>query len=162
MATHYAETRRTPYTVRQMYDLVADVASYPQFLPWIAGTRIRDRRPLAGDEAGERMEADMIVSFKVFRESYLSFVELRPPESYEVAQVLAKAAPGGPFERLVMNYRFHETPEGTCDLSFEVDFAFRNKLLQKVAGGFFGEAMKRVIRGFEARAAELYGKQAAV
>ncbi len=112
---------RTP---AQMFALVDRIEDYPQFLPWIAGTRIRDRRSLAG-EAGERMEADMIVSFKVFRESYLSSVELRPPGGHEIPQVLARAAPGGPFERLVMDYRFHETPEGTCDLSFEVDFAFR-------------------------------------
>ena len=159
--TRYAETRRTPYTPRQMYDLVADVASYPQFLPWIASTRERNRRPLPHGEPGERMEADMVISFKVFRESYASLVEMRPPESHPVAQVLATAITG-PFEKLVMDYRFHETSEGTCDLSFEVNFAFKNGLLQRVAGGFFSEAMKRVIRGFESRAETLYGRQAAI
>lgn len=162
MATRHAEMRRTPYTPRQMYDLVADVASYPQFLPWIAGTRVRNRRPLPGGLPGdERMEADMIVSFKVFKESYASLVELRPPEAHQPAQVLATAI-SGPFEKLTMDYRFHETPDGACDLQFEVNFAFRNGLLQRVAGGFFGEAMKRVIRGFEARAETLYGAKTAV
>jgi len=147
MPTH-SETRRLPYSAEQMYDLVADVARYPEFLPWCAAARIRSRRPQG---AAEVMEADLVISFKVFRERFGSRVTLWPEEGRIDTEYL-----DGPFRYLKSNWRF-EPAEGGVDVSFFVDFEFRNRVLQGVIGMVFHDAMQRIVRAFERRAAELYG-----
>lgn len=147
MPTH-SETRRLPYTAQQMYDLVADVESYPKFLPWTAAARIRDVRD-AGDH--KVMLADLVISFKVFRERFGSRVTLWPDERKIDTEYL-----DGPFSKMVSNWHF-EDAEGGSDVHFHVDFEFRNKLLQKTATFFFNDAMQRVVRAFERRAGDLYG-----
>ena len=149
MPTHH-ETRRLPYTARQMYDLVADVARYPEFLPWNAAARIRSRTPL---EAGrEMMEADLIISFKVFRERFGSRVVLDPGAMTVDTEYL-----DGPFKHMKSTWAFRDRPEGGCEVEFFVDFEFRNAILQKVIGVVFNEAMLRIVRAFEDRAKVLYG-----
>ncbi|WP_428925185.1 type II toxin-antitoxin system RatA family toxin [Marinibacterium sp. SX1] len=144
----HSETRTLPYTAQQMYDLVADVESYPQFLPWCAAARIRSRRP---EGAAEVMEADLVISFKVFRERFGSRVTLFPEDWRIDTEYL-----DGPFKYMKSNWSFAEA-EGGCDVSFFVDFEFRNAVLQKLIGVVFNEAMLRIVRAFERRAAELYG-----
>ena len=146
MPTH-SETRVLPYTAQQMYDLVADVASYPQFLPWTAAARIRSR-----DDQGDHevMLADLVISFKVFRERFGSRVTLWPGEQRIDTEYL-----DGPFKYMVSKWAFTDTDEGV-EVAFFVDFEFRNRLLQGAAGMFFYEAMQRIVRAFERRAAELY------
>ncbi|CUJ24831.1 type II toxin-antitoxin system RatA family toxin [Cognatishimia activa] len=147
MPTH-SETRTLPYTAQQMYDLVADVASYPKFLPWCAAARIRSRSP-EGD--AELMLADLVISFKVFRERFGSKVLLHPNEKSIDTEYL-----DGPFKFLKSTWDFQDT-EGGCDVSFFVDFEFKNAILQGIIGVVFNEAMHRIVRAFESRAAELYG-----
>jgi coenzyme Q-binding protein COQ10 len=147
MPTH-SETKILPYTPRQMYDLVADVARYPEFLPWCAAARIRSRRPQG---EAEIMEADLVISFKVFRERFGSRVTLYPHEMRIDTEYL-----DGPFRYLESNWRFRPA-EGGSEIEFFVDFEFRNKVLQGVIGVVFHDAMQRVVRAFERRAAELYG-----
>ncbi len=147
MPTH-SETRTLPYTAVQMYDLVADVATYPTFLPWIAAARIRSR-----DDCGEHevMLADLVISFKVFRERFGSKVVLRPgPQQIETEYL------DGPFNHMISRWVFRDV-EGGVEVDFFVDFEFRNRILQGAAGMFFYEAMQRIVRAFERRAAELYG-----
>ena len=144
----HSETRVVPYTAEQMYDLVADVANYPKFLPWTAAARIRSRED-RGDH--EVMLADLVISFKVFRESFGSRVTLWPDQKRIDTEYI-----DGPFRYLESQWRFRDV-EGGCEVSFDVDFEFRNRLLQGAAGMFFNEAMQRVVRAFERRAAELYG-----
>lgn len=148
MPRHH-ETKRLPYTARQMYDLVADVPSYPQFLPWTAAARVRSRRPIEG---GELLEADLVISFKVFRERFGSRVELFPEQMRINTEYL-----DGPFKYMKSTWAFRDRPDGGCDVEFFVDFEFRNAILQGIIGVVFNEAMLRVVRAFEARAAELYG-----
>lgn len=147
MPTH-SETRRLPYSAQQMYDLVADVASYPEFLPWTAAARIR-----SVDEVDDHqvMLADLIISFKVFREKFGSRVKLWPQNKHIATEYL-----DGPFKHMESNWRFEDV-EGGCDVHFDVDFEFRNKLLQSTATFFFNDAMQRIVRAFERRANELYG-----
>ncbi|RBI85077.1 type II toxin-antitoxin system RatA family toxin [Rhodosalinus halophilus] len=149
----HSETRTLPYTPQQMYDLVADVGRYPEFLPWTAAARVRSRSPLtgAGGEHGELMEADLVISFKVFRERFGSRVELWPVEKVIKTEYLE-----GPFRHMHSEWRFEEA-EGGCRVKFDVDFEFKNRILQRAAGLFFYEAMQRIVRAFEARAADLYG-----
>ena len=99
------------------------------------------------------MLADLVISFKVFRERFGSKVTLFPDVNAIETEYL-----DGPFKHMVSKWAFSDTGEsGSCDVYFHVDFEFRNRLLQKTATIFFNEAMQRVVRAFEKRAADLYG-----
>ncbi|WP_171129218.1 MULTISPECIES: type II toxin-antitoxin system RatA family toxin [unclassified Ruegeria] len=147
MPTH-SETRSLPYTAQQMYDLVADVAKYPEFLPWCAAARIR--RTYAEGE-GQVMEADLVISFKVFRERFGSRVTL-----FDAAKRIDTEYLDGPFKYMKSDWQFEDTEQG-CNISFHVDFEFKNAILQGIIGVVFNEAMHRIVRAFEQRAADLYG-----
>lgn len=143
MPTH-AEIKKSPFSATQMYDLVADVASYPDFLPWCLATRIRSND-------GHIMIADMVIGFKMIREKYTSEVTLFPGKE---VQIVYK---NGPFKYLNSHWKFDEEPDGTCTIDFFVDFEFRSALLQKVMGAVFNEAVQLMMSAFEKRAIELYG-----
>jgi coenzyme Q-binding protein COQ10 len=151
MPTH-SETRQLPYSAQQMYDLVADVESYPKFLPWTAAARIKSR---TDKDDHEVMDADLIISFKVFRERFTSRVKLYPEQKKIDTEYL-----DGPFKYMKSNWKFEEAPGG-CEVHFFVDFEFRNAILQRIIGVVFNEAMQRVVRAFEKRAEALYGSSAA-
>lgn len=151
MPTH-AEIRRVPYSAEEMYTLVADVAAYPAFLPWCSGARIRSRTP--GPDGTEVIEAELVISFKVFRERFGSRVTLRPAESRIDVVYL-----DGPFRYLNNHWRFIPVGERACDLDFFIDFEFRSRTLQAVVGLVFKEAVRRMVRAFELRAQELYGRR---
>ena len=144
----HSDHRVLPYSAAQMFDLVADVASYPKFLPWTAAARVRS---VTDQGETEVMLADLVVSFKVFRESFGSEVTLWKDKSRIDTRYI-----DGPFKHLHSTWRFEDV-EGGSEVSFEVDFEFRNRLLQGAAGLFFHEAMTRIIAAFEARAKALYG-----
>ena len=149
MPTH-SENRALPWTAGEMYALVADVARYPEFLPWTAAARIRSHRP--GADGSEVMEADLVIAFKVFRERVGSRIVLWPARHRIETEYL-----DGPFRYMRSFWEFAPRDDGGCDVAFFVDFEFRNAILQKLIGVVFDEAMRRVVRAFEARAAELYG-----
>ena len=143
----HSETKFLPYTAQQMYDLVADVADYPKFLPWTAAARVRsvtDR----GDH--QEMLADLVISFKVFRERFGSRVLLWPEKMQ-----IDTAYLDGPIRYLESQWKFRDVAGG-CEVSFEVDFEFKSRLLQGAAGMFFNEAMSRIVKAFEDRAGVLY------
>ncbi|MGB3147430.1 MAG: type II toxin-antitoxin system RatA family toxin [Paracoccaceae bacterium] len=146
----HAEKRRLNWSADQMYALVADVASYPAFLPWTAAARIRDRQ--ARDDGSELLLADLVISFKVFRERFGSHIVLFPAEHRIETDYL-----DGPFRHLHSHWQFTDLTEGGCEVDFSVDFEFKSAILQAVIGVVFDEAMRRVVRAFEARAEELYG-----
>ncbi|MFN4056827.1 MAG: type II toxin-antitoxin system RatA family toxin [Roseinatronobacter sp.] len=148
MPTH-RESRHMPYSARQIYALVADVARYPEFLPWTAAARIRSRTPIPG---GEEMLADLVISFKVFRERFGSRVLLYPE-----ALRIETAYIDGPFRHMVSHWHMTDRPEGGCHVQFAVDFEFKNPVLQRLIGVVFDQAMRRVVAAFEARAKALYG-----
>lgn len=147
MPTH-SETKKLPYTAQQMYDLVADVESYPQFLPWCAAARIRSTEDTSDATV---MLADLVISFRVFRERFGSRVTLRPQEKKIDTEYL-----DGPFRHMVSNWAFRDV-EGGCEVFFHVDFEFRNAMLRSIIGVVFNDAMQRIVRAFERRAAQLYG-----
>ncbi|OWU84872.1 cyclase [Oceanicola sp. 22II-s10i] len=147
MPTH-SETRVLPYTADQMYDLVADVGSYPQFLPWCAAARVNRRTEIEG---GEVMEADLVISFKVFREKFGSRVTLWPEQKKIDTEYI-----DGPFKYMKSNWAFRDV-DGGCEVSFFVDFEFKNAVLQGIIGIVFNDAMRRIVRAFENRAQDLYG-----
>ncbi len=145
MATH-AEKRVLHHSPEQLFDLVADVERYPLFLPWCIGARIRSRRENV-------VVADLIIGFKGIREKFTSEVTLdRPGMRVDVAYR------DGPFKYLNNHWIFNARPDGGCEIDFFVDFEFRSRLLQKVIGLLFNEAVRRMVSAFEARADQLYGR----
>jgi coenzyme Q-binding protein COQ10 len=158
MPTH-AEKRTVSYSAEQMFDLIADVQRYPEFLPWVAAARIRSREPLpdvAGAGAGEVIEADLVVSFKLFRERFGSRVTLQPDARTIDVEYLE-----GPFRYLRNHWKFDPLDGGRSEVDFFVDFEFRSALLQRLIGIVFNEAMQRIVRAFERRAEALYGPPSA-
>ncbi|MDP1026166.1 type II toxin-antitoxin system RatA family toxin [Sphingomonas sp. KR1UV-12] len=139
----HQETRHLPYTPEQMFDLVADVKRYPEFLPWVTAMRVRK------DSETETL-ADMIVGFKGLRETFTSRVEKVRAERISVDYV------DGPLKYLRNDWRFR-AEEGGCAVDFAVDFAFKNRVFEMLAGQVFGAALRKMIGAFETRAAALYG-----
>ena len=139
-----------PHTAEQMYDLIADVSSYPQFLPWCTAARIRSTK-LAEDGVSTVIDADLVISFKLFREKFASRVSLNPTASQIDVEYL-----DGPFRYLNNHWQFNALDDGTCEVDFFVDFEFKSPMLQAVIGMVFNEAMQRIVRAFEKRADELY------
>ena len=142
MPTH-AERQVVPYRPEQLFDLVADVGRYTEFLPWCVGARIRSRTP------GE-LRADLTIGFGPFRESFASRVSLDRPHRVKVAYE------NGPFRYLNNQWVFAVVPEGT-EVDFFVDFEFRSRLLQAAIGVVFNEAVRRMVGAFLRRAAQVYG-----
>ena len=143
MPTH-AEHRRVPYTPAQLFDLVADVERYPQFLPWCLAARISERQ-------GNAITADLLIGFRMVRERFTSRVVLDRPRRIDVSYSQ------GPFRYLNNHWEFIAEPDGSCLIDFYVDFEFRSRLLQKIIEVLFHEAVKRMVGAFEARARQLYG-----
>jgi len=146
MPTHN-ETKILRHSAQQMYDLVADVAAYPEFLPWCAAARIKSVTP---DGVSQIMEADLVISFKVFRERFGSRVILHSNQLFIDTEYL-----DGPFKHMKSTWKFESLSEG-CAATFFVDFEFKNAILQGVIGLVFNEAMQRIVLAFEARAESLY------
>ena len=123
--------------------LVADIERYPEFLPWCVGARIRERRP-------DLLVADLIIGFRMFRESFTSRVVLDRPRRIDVTYA------EGPFRRLNNHWVFEPVPGG-CRIDFYVDFEFKSRLMQKLIEVLFSEAVRRMVGAFERRARDLYG-----
>ena len=136
-----------PYTPEQMFDLVADVGRYPDFLPWVAAIRVRSDSPTA-------TVADMVVGFKGLRETFSSRVDKQRPSRVHVDYL------EGPLKYLRNEWRFRPALGG-CEVEFDVDFAFKNRLFERLAGQVFHAALRRMIGAFETRAAQLYGADGA-
>jgi coenzyme Q-binding protein COQ10 len=142
MTTH-AEKRVVPHTPEQLYALVLDVQKYPQFLPWCMAARVKS-------QSERELAADLIIGFNMFRETFTSYVEF-DPDKLEIDVRYAE----GPFKDLTNNWRFLPHEDG-CEIDFYVDFEFNSRLLQSVIETLFTEAVRRMVRAFEARADDLY------
>jgi coenzyme Q-binding protein COQ10 len=143
----HTETRILPYTPEQLFDLVADVGRYQEFLPWVAATRIRENSETAA-------VADLVVGFKALKETFTSKVHKRRPQEIEIDYV------EGPLKFLHNSWKFRAVPGGT-EIDFCVDFAFKNRIFEALAGQMFDRALRRMIGAFEERAAELYSPESA-
>jgi len=143
MPTH-AERRAMPYTPEQLFDLVAGVDKYPEFLPWCLASRITKRE-------GDVFYADLIIGYKMVREKFGSRVTALRSDHIHVEYL------SGPMKHLSNHWRFLPQEDGTCIIDFYVDFEFKNPVLQKLIAVFFEEAVKRMVGAFEARARALYG-----
>ena len=140
----HTEKRNLPYSPDQLFDLVADVRRYQEFLPWVAATRIRS-------DSETEMIADLVVGFRSLKETFASRVIKHRPDRIEIDYI------EGPLKYLHNSWRFAADGKGGTNIDFCVDFAFRNRLFETLAGQMFDRALRRMIGAFEARAHELYG-----
>lgn len=138
------ETRRLPYSAEQMFDLVADVSRYAEFLPWVIATRVRS-------DSDTEMVADMVVGFKSLRESFTSRVAKTRAREIAVHYV------DGPLSDLDNVWTFRAVDDQTCEIDFLVEFTFKNRLFERIAGQYFDKAFRKMVEAFETRAAQLYG-----
>jgi len=138
------ETRRLPYSAEQMFDLVADVGRYGEFLPWVIATRVRSN-------SDTEMVADMVVGFKAIRESFTSRVAKERAKSIAVHYV------DGPLSDLDNVWTFEAIDAHNCEVDFCVDFTFKNRIFERLAGQYFDRAFRRMVEAFEQRASDLYG-----
>jgi coenzyme Q-binding protein COQ10 len=140
----HSETRHMPYTPEQMFDLVADVKRYQEFLPWVAATRVRS-------DSETLMVADLVVGFKSLKETFASRVTKERPHSVTVDYL------EGPLKYLHNSWHFAPDGKGGTKIDFCVDFAFRSRIFETLAGQMFDRALRRMIGAFEERANQLYG-----
>ncbi len=152
-------TETSPYSPAQLFALVADVEAYPQFLPWCRAARV-----LARDAGG--VEAELVISFSAFTESYVSRVNLFPPSAPHegrIGVVMTK----GPFDHLTNDWRFvalapgedASLPEGGTRIELALDFRFRSRLLDSLVGALFERATLKMTKAFKDRAEALYGSE---
>ena len=139
----HEETRDMPFTPEQMYDLIADVRNYPQFLPWVMATRIK-----SDDEA--EMIADMVVGFSVYREKFTSLVKKAKNQSIKIEYI------DGPLKHLHNDWGFTANDDGGCTVSFFVEFSFKSRVLEMMAKNYFDMALGTMINAFQERAEKLY------
>ncbi|WP_033922851.1 type II toxin-antitoxin system RatA family toxin [Sphingomonas sp. 37zxx] len=143
----HTETRHLPYSPEQMFDMVADVGRYADFLPWVSAIRVRSHNE-------SELIADMIVGFKGLRETFTSKVQLERPGHIHVAYL------DGPMKYLINDWKFRDDGKGGCLVDFCVDFQFKNRMFEMLAGQVFDRALRKMIGAFEDRAAVLYGSTA--
>jgi coenzyme Q-binding protein COQ10 len=140
----HKETRRLPYTPEQMFDLVADVGRYGEFLPWVAAVRVKSDSPT-------EMVADLVVGFKALKERFTSRVTKERPRRIHVDYL------DGPLKYLKNDWTFEPDGDGGCLVGFNVDFEFKSRIFEMVAGQMFGMAINKMVGAFETRAEKLYG-----
>ena len=142
----HSETRNLPYSPEEMFDLVADVKRYQEFLPWVAATRIRS-------DSETEMIADLVVGFRAIKETFTSRVVKRRPEEITIDYI------EGPLKHLHNTWKFRPDGKGGTDVDFCVDFAFNSRIFESLAGQVFDRALRRMTAAFEERAHALYGAE---
>ena len=150
MPTH-AEKRDIPFSPRQLFDLVADIEKYPEFLPWCIATRITSRE-------GDVLSADVVIGYKMVRERFTSKDVLSAPKGEHESGRIDVTYLEGPFKYLSNHWVFEPDGRGGTILDFFIDFEFHSKLTQKLFGPLFHEAVERMVQAFEDRAKTLYGE----
>ena len=150
----YETVRHVSHSPERMFELVADVEKYPQFLPMCEALTVRSRKERDGVTV---LLADMTVGYKAIRETFTSQVVLRPAESaIDVRYV------DGPFKRMENRWRFDPAGEGGCDIHFFIEYEFKSRILGALMGAMFDRAFRMFSEAFEKRADIVYGPSAAV
>jgi len=138
------QQRHMVWSAEQMFDLVADVKRYPEFLPWVVATRIKS-------DSETEMVADMMVGFSALREKFTSRVLKDRPHRIAVEYL------DGPLKRLSNTWEFKAAEDGGCVIDFNVDFTFRSAILEALAGQYLDRAFRKMVAAFETRAEKVYG-----
>jgi coenzyme Q-binding protein COQ10 len=147
----FRTTRRVRHSAEKMFDLVADVERYPEFVPLCQALRVRKRT--AGEDGRETLVADMTVAYKLIHEAFTSRVTLDKPNLK-----IAVAYLNGPFSHLDNRWTFKPSSETTCEVEFFIDYAFKSRILGVLMGAMFDAAFRRFAEAFERRADVVYGQ----
>jgi coenzyme Q-binding protein COQ10 len=143
--------RRVHHAAAEMFDLVADMERYPEFVPLCQQMRIRKRT--ATGEGIETVVAEMTVAYKVIRETFATRVTLDRPNLQILVEYLS-----GPFSRMENRWDFHPVGDHLCDVEFFISYEFRSRVFAMLMGAMFDTAFRRFSSAFERRADEVYGK----
>jgi len=146
--------RRVNHSAPQMFDLVADVERYPEFVPLCQSLKVRQRN--AGPNGTEVVIADMTVSFKLVRETFTSRVTLDRPNLNILVEYLR-----GPFSKLENRWTFEPKSDNSCEVGFYIAYEFKSRMLAMLMGTMFDTAFHRFASAFEKRADKIYGKKQA-
>jgi coenzyme Q-binding protein COQ10 len=149
---HFSTKRRVPHAATDMFDLVADVEKYPQFVPLCSALKVKSRTEKDGATV---VVADMTVAYKIIRETFTSRVTLDRPDLRIFVEYLS-----GPFKRMQNRWRFVPVGEDSCEIEFFIDYEFRSRALAAVMGAVFDAAFRKFAVAFERRADEIYGRPA--
>ena len=147
----FTTTRPVRHSAGEMFDLVADVERYPEFVPLCRSLKVRKRIP--EPEGVEVLVADMTVAYKLVRESFASRVTLDRPNLQILVEYLE-----GPFSQLENRWTFHPTGERTCEVEFFISYEFRSRTLGLLMGAMFDAAFRRFAAAFERRADVIYAR----
>jgi coenzyme Q-binding protein COQ10 len=150
----FSSTRRVRHSASNMFDLVADVERYPQFVPLCQSLAVRKRSK--DSEGRDVIVADMTVAYKLLRETFTSRVTLDKPKLEIVVEYLE-----GPFRKMTNRWTFSAAGDRTCEVEFFITYEFRSRALGLVMGTVFDAAFRRFAAAFERRADEVYGAQPA-
>jgi len=150
----FSTKRRVRHSASEMFELVADVESYPQFVPMCRALKVRQRTP--GGEGTEVIVADMTVSFKLVRETFRSRVTLDRPKLQILVEYLQ-----GPFSHMQNRWWFKPAGEEACEIEFFIDYEFKSRMLGMLMGAMFDAAFRRFAAAFEQRADQVYGRKIA-
>ncbi|MFN3656343.1 MAG: type II toxin-antitoxin system RatA family toxin [Pseudolabrys sp.] len=148
----FSTKRRVRHAAANMFDLVADIEKYPEFVPLCEGMRVRSRT-----EKGEGVTvlvADMTVAYKLVRQTFTSRATLDRPNLNILVEYLE-----GPFSKMQNRWVFHEAGENSCEVEFFIDYEFRSRTLALLMGAMFDTVFRRMAAAFEARADRVYGRQ---
>jgi coenzyme Q-binding protein COQ10 len=149
----FSTQRRVRHGAAQMFDLVADIEKYPQFVPLCQALRVKSRTPKG--EGVEVVVADMTVAYKLIRETFTSRVTLDRPNLAILVEYL-----NGPFSHLENRWTFTPQDDGSCEVGFSLDYEFKSRMLAMLMGAMFDTAFRRFADAFEKRADQLYRRKA--
>jgi coenzyme Q-binding protein COQ10 len=150
----FSNKRRVAHTADQMFDLVADVERYPEFVPLCQSLKVRQRN--AKPDGTEIIVADMTVSFKLTTQTFTSRVTLDRPNQKILVEYVS-----GPFSSLENRWTFDPKDCG-CEVTFFIAYEFKSRMLAILMGTMFDTAFARLSGAFEKRADAIYGKKPAV
>ena len=148
----FSNTRRVRHAAAEMFELVADVERYPEFVPLCGALKVRRRIP--EPEGVEIVVADMTVAYKVIRETFTSRVTLDRPNLDITVEYL-----DGPFSRMENRWDFHPVGDQLCDVEFFISYEFKSRMFAMLMGAMFETAFRRFSQAFERRADQVYGRQ---
>lgn len=150
----FSTRRRVRHDAAHMFDLVADVERYPEFVPLCRALKVKSRT--AQEEGVEVLVADMTVAYKLIHETFTSRVTLDKPRLHILVEYLS-----GPFSHMQNRWRFSALEDGLCDVEFFINYEFRSRILAGLMGAMFDAAFRRFAEAFEKRADVIYGKPGA-
>ena len=146
--TDFHHVAKFKHNINDIYSLIVDIESYPEFIPWCSAARIVE-------DGDRQLVADLVISYKAFTEHYRSQVDMHPLKAGKAAVNVKMIS--GPFKFLKNDWKLKKVSENITEVDFYISFEFKSIILEKLIGVMFSKACDKMIKAFEERANELYG-----